>query len=135
GMAGKEGIAALEAVHNAGGHEGLDRTVNGGRAQRLAADGQPLEHLVGADGLVRGGDLAKHRLPQGRELQTLVLKRLARPLHRLLEAKVVIVPWCGKGFAGDGLRHCCSYSTRAWLRHLRRPPWAGFRHVPVMSRA
>src|SRR4029079_15585727 len=100
----------------------LDRPVDRDRCQPLTPPRQPVEHLVGADRLVRSGDLAEHRLAQGCELQALVLERPARTLHCLLEAEVVVVSWCRKGLAGDGLRHRGTYSTGAWLRHPARPP-------------
>ena len=54
GVAGKEGVAALEAVHDAGRHQRIDRPVDRDRRQPLAPGGEPVEHLVGADRLVRG---------------------------------------------------------------------------------
>ncbi len=75
GVAGEEGVAALEAMHDARGHQRIDGAVDRDRRQPVATRRQPLEHLVGADRPVRSrGNLLEHRLAQRREPQTLVLQ-------------------------------------------------------------
>src|SRR5581483_11921856 len=69
GLAGEVGIAALEAVHHAGRNQCLDGPIDRDRRQALAARGEPVEDLVGADRLVRCSNLAEHGLAQRRELQ------------------------------------------------------------------
>ena len=105
GMAGKKGVAAFEAVHDADGHQRVDGPVDRDRRQPFAARGQPGQHLVGADGLVRGGDLGKHGPAQARQLETLVFEGLARPVHRLGEAMAMVVLGRREGTAGQEWRH------------------------------
>src|SRR5262249_22958566 len=104
-MAGKEGVAALEAMHNARSYQRVDRAIDRDRCHPLPPRGELIEHLVGADDLVRGGDLAQHRLPQRRELKTLGGKRSVRARHRLLEATLMVVLGCRKRAAGRLVGH------------------------------
>ncbi len=88
GVTGKKGVAAFEAMHDAGGHQGIDGPVDRDRRQPLAPRRHPLQHLVGADGPVGGGgDLLEHRLAQRGEPQALGLEGFSRPYHGLVEAK------------------------------------------------
>src|SRR5690349_2605582 len=99
GVTGEIGIPAFEAVHDAYRHQGINGAIDRDRGQPLAARRQPGQHLVGANGLVRGGDLAEHRAAQAGQLEPPVLEGLARPVHRLGEAMAVVMLGRGKGSA------------------------------------
>ena len=71
-----------------------------------AAQAAPVDHLVGADRLVRGG--ASRKIPIGAAASASgPCSRMpgAHAPHRFLEAEVVVVSQCRKGLAGDGVRH------------------------------
>ena len=50
GMTGKICVAAFEPMHHADGQQRVESPIDRDRCQPLAASGQAVQHLVGADG-------------------------------------------------------------------------------------
>ena len=118
GVAGKKGVAAFETMDDSGRHQGIDGPIDRDRRQPLAAGGHPLQHLVGADGLMRGGrDFLEHGLAQRGQPQSFGLERFSGLRHGLVEAM-------RRGYARASERLCwrsrgslLPYTTAGLERH------------------
>ena len=127
GVAGEERVAALEAMHDAGSHQGVDGPVDRDRRQPLAAPGHAgpaprRRRWPGATAAAISWNTASRRGVSRRPLAAKALRAraIASSRHRSWSC-----PGAGKACIGGSQVHGERYNTRPRKHHP--PGWSGFR--------
>src|SRR5690606_29975759 len=113
-MAGEECIPAFEPMDDTGAQQCIDGAINGDRSETAPFPAETLEDIVGADGVMRTGDLLEDAAPQVGETQAFLLKGTLRPRQRQRNAGCMIVPGGGKRGRRVWVCHVGNSGHSAW---------------------